>query len=112
MLNCWEVDAKKRLCFREIVAELSKVIDDGYHVLDNKKTASLDDPMSPSADDGYVNDDYVNPTSDANVTRTLSGDYVNPTPDANVTRTPNDDCVNPTPDANITRTPNGDYVNT
>ena len=76
MLNCWEVDAKRRFCFREIVAELNKLTDfddDGYHFRDNKKTASLDDPtMPPDADD-----DYVNPIPDANVTRTPNGDYVN-----------------------------------
>ena len=39
VLNCWEVDAKRRLCFRGIVAELSKLIDfnDGCRVLGNKK---------------------------------------------------------------------------
>ena len=76
MLNCWEVDAKRRLYFREIVTELSQLIsfdDDGYFVLDIKETASLDDPtMSPNADD-----DYVNPTPDADLTRTPNGDYVN-----------------------------------
>ena len=58
MLNCWKVDAKRRLCFKEIVTELSKLMgfhDDGYCVLDHKKTAYLDDPtMPPNADDGYV----------------------------------------------------------
>ena len=58
MLNCWEVDAKRRLHFREIVTELSKLMgfhDDGYYVLDCKKATSLDDPtMPPNADDGYV----------------------------------------------------------
>lgn len=71
MLNCWKVDTKRRLCFSEIVAELSKLIDfdDGYFAL---KTASLDDPTMPPHN---ADDDYVNPTSDDN--RTPNDDYVN-----------------------------------
>ena len=80
MLKCWEVDAKRRLCFGEIVAELSKlmIFDDGYYVLDNNNSDDryiLDDPtMPPNAD--HTDDDYVNPTPDGGLTRIVN-DYVN-----------------------------------
>ena len=86
MLKCWEVDAKRRLGFREIVDELSKLInlDDGYYVLDNKAAVS---------DDAYIIDDPTVPPNADNTT-TFVDDYVNPTPDADLTKTPDDDYVN------------------
>ena len=82
MLKCWEVDAKRRLCFGEIIAEL-KNLDDGY----------VFDHLSVS-DDGYVIDD---PNDDVGHTTALNDDYVNPILDTGDTRnvdlaiTPDDD---------------------
>ena len=82
MLKCWEVDAKKRLCFRDIIAKL-KNLDNGY-VFDHLG----------ASDDGYVIDDL---NDDVSHTIALDDGYVNSTLDADntsnvyLTITPDDD---------------------
>jgi len=68
MLKCWEVDAKKRLCFQEIVIELSELLasDDGYVIDDVGDDGYVIDNVG--ANDGYLIDDP---------TRTPDDDYAN-----------------------------------
>ena len=87
MLKCWEADAKRRVCFTEIVAEVNELMnhDDSYYVLDNEGATNdgyvLDNPPNiehtTTSNDGYIDptSDYINPTTSANVT---DDDYVNP----------------------------------
>lgn len=49
MMRCWDVDAMRRINFKELVSELNELIDDGY-IIDNPS-------VSKAADDDYMIDD-------------------------------------------------------
>lgn len=66
MLKCWEADAESRLSFREIVAEMSQIMNcsDNYYILDNMD----------AIDDGYIIKDL---TTSPDVNPSTKPDYVN-----------------------------------
>ena len=119
MLNCWQADAKSRLCFGEIVTELDKLIncDSGYFVLENEGVSHANEYVTVNPT--KIPDDHYN-THEADLTTTPGDHHVDATdtPNGDVATTPDnqimttdadfttphDECVNPT----ITH---DDYIN-